>query len=59
MVDSMADKPPEKPEWITLTKEQLRKRNARSVAIALALGAFVILVYALMWVRGPDVMSQP
>jgi hypothetical protein len=48
---------------IKLTPEQLRARRARSVAIALALGAFVLLIFAVTIVRlgsgtltGPDYM---
>jgi hypothetical protein len=49
----------DKPERIVLTEEQLRKRRARSIAIAIALGAFVVLVYALVFVQGPGVLNQP
>jgi hypothetical protein len=48
-----------KPERIVLTQEQLRKRRARSIAIALALGAFVVLVYIVTFVQGPGVLDQP
>ena len=48
---------------IKLTPEQLRTRRARSIAIALALGAFVLVIFALTIVRlgfgalaGPDYM---
>jgi hypothetical protein len=48
---------------IRLTPEQLRARRARSIAIALALGAFVVLIFAVTIVRlgsrvtaGPDYM---
>jgi len=48
---------------IKLTPEQLRARRARSIAIALALGAFVLVIFALTIVRlgsgalaGPDYM---
>ena len=48
---------------IRLTPEQLRARRARSIAIALALGAFVLVVFAVTMVRlgsraltGPDYM---
>jgi hypothetical protein len=48
---------------IRLTAEQLRARRARSIAIALALGAFVLVIFAVTIVRlgsraigGPDYM---
>jgi hypothetical protein len=48
---------------IKLTKEQLSARRARSIAIALALGAFVLVMFAVTIVRlgsgalaGPDDM---
>ncbi len=48
---------------IKLTAEQLGARRARSIAIALALGAFVLLIFAVTIVRlgsstlaGPDYM---
>jgi hypothetical protein len=48
---------------IKLTPEQLYARRARSIAIALALGAFVLVIFAVTIVRlgsgalaGPDYM---
>ena len=48
---------------IKLTPEQLGARRARSIAIALALGAFVLVIFAVTIVRlgsgalaGPDYM---
>jgi hypothetical protein len=49
----------DKPERIVLTEEQKRKQRARSIAIALALGALVILFYAVTFVKGPGVLGQP
>ena len=49
----------EKPERIVLTEEQQRKRGARSIAIALALAALVILFYIVTLVKGPGVLNQP
>jgi hypothetical protein len=37
--------------WIKLTPEQLSARRARSIAIALALGAFVLVIFAVTIVR--------
>lgn len=45
---------------IKLTSEQLCARRARSIAIALALGAFVLLIFAVTIVRlGSDTLSGP
>lgn len=51
-----------KPErtGIKLTEEQLRARRARSIAIALALGAFVLVIFAVTIVRlGSGVLTGP
>ena len=45
---------------IVLTQEQKRRRNARSVAIGLALGALVLLFYLVTIVKlGPGVLHRP
>ena len=45
---------------IKLTPEQLSARRARSIAIALALGAFVLVVFAVTMVRlGSRVLTGP
>jgi hypothetical protein len=49
-----------KPETgIRLTEQQLRARRARSVAIAVSLGALVILFYIVTLVKGPGVLNRP
>jgi len=51
--------PPTEP-GIVLTEEQKRRRRARSIAIAMALGAFVLLVYLVTIVKlGPGVLNRP
>ncbi|AMN44802.1 CoxF protein [Rhodoplanes sp. Z2-YC6860] len=52
------DEKPNEP-GIVLTEEQLRRRRARSIAIALALGAFVVLIWAVTLVKGPAVLIRP
>ncbi len=57
-------KPPTNDEWprggVRLTEEQLRARRARSIAIALALGAFVVVLFAVTIVRlGSNVLTRP
>jgi hypothetical protein len=47
------------PEGVVLTEEQKRARRARSIAIALALGALVVLFYLVTLVKGPGVMVRP
>jgi hypothetical protein len=49
----------EKPQRIILTEEQQRNRRARSIAIALALGALAILFYIVTLVKGPAVLNRP
>lgn len=47
-------------DGIVLTAEQKRRRRNRSVAIALALGALVVLFYAITIVKlGPGVLTRP
>ena len=40
-------------------KQQKKARRARSIAIALSLGALVILFYAITLVKGPGVLNRP
>ena len=50
---------PQQPR-IVLTREQVRRRRARSIAIALTLGALVLLVYVVTVVKlGPGVLNRP
>jgi hypothetical protein len=45
---------------IVLTEEQKRRRRARSIAIALALGALVLLFYVVTIVKlGPGAVQRP
>ena len=44
---------------IKLTEQQLRARRARSIAIAVSLGALVILFYIVTLVKGPAVLMRP
>jgi predicted nucleic acid-binding Zn ribbon protein len=47
------------PSKIVLTEEQKRNRRARSIAIAFALGALVILFYVVTLVKGPAMLNRP
>jgi len=45
---------------VVLTEEQKRRRRARSIAIALSLGALVLLFYLVTIVKlGPGVLRRP
>jgi hypothetical protein len=45
---------------VKLTEEQLRARRTRSIAIALALGAFVVVIFAVTIVRlGSGALTRP
>ena len=47
-------------EGIRLTERQLRARRNRSIAIALALGAFVVVIFLVTLVRlGGNVATGP
>ena len=47
-------------EGVRLTEEQLRARRTRSIAIALALGAFVAVIFAVTLVRlGSGALQRP
>ena len=46
-------------EGVVLTEAQKRARRSRSIAIALALGALVLLFYAMTLVKGPGVLVRP
>ena len=47
------------PDGIVLTEAQKRSRRHRSIAIALALGALVVLFFAVSMVKGPGVLVRP
>ena len=49
----------EKPDRIVLTEAQKRSRRARSIALALVLGALVILFYIVTLIKGPGVLNRP
>jgi hypothetical protein len=46
-------------DGIVLTEAQRRARRSRSIAIALALGALVILFYVITLVKGPIMLVRP
>jgi hypothetical protein len=51
---------PNKPEGIRLTAAQEKSRRQRNLAIGLAIGFFVLLVYVVTIVKlGPAVLDRP
>lgn len=45
---------------VKLSETQIKRRRARSVAIACVLGAMVVLFYIVTIVKmGPDIMNRP
>jgi predicted nucleic acid-binding Zn ribbon protein len=58
-VRAFGERMDDKPERIVLTEEQQRRRRARSIAIAIVLGALVILFYIVTLVKGPAVLVRP
>ena len=46
-------------DGIVLTEAQKRARRSRSLAIAFALAALVILFYVMTLVKGPGVLIRP
>jgi hypothetical protein len=58
MNDAMDEQEPQ--TGIRLTEQQRRARSARSIAIALALGAFVVVIFLVTIVRlGSNVLTRP
>ena len=49
----------DEPERVQLTEEQKRSRRSRSIALALVLGALVVLFYVVTLVKGPAVLIRP
>lgn len=50
---------PEQEEGIVLTDAQKRARRARSIAIALALVALIVLFFIMTLVKGPYMAPRP
>ncbi len=44
---------------IVLTEAQKRARRSRSIAIAISLGALVLLFYVVTLVKGPGLLIRP
>ena len=51
---------PEPPRYPALTPDEERRRRKRSIAIALTLGAMVVLFFVLTIAKlGPQVLNRP
>ncbi len=49
-----------KPELVEMTPDQKKAQRARNVAIALALVAFVVIVYVGTWAKlGANILARP
>ena len=53
----MSEKPQE--QGIVLTDAQKRARRQRSVALAILLGALVVIFYLVTLVKGPGILNRP
>jgi len=53
----MTQTPPPLHEEQAVNDEILRRRNRRSVAIALSLVAFIVLVYLITFAIGPGILK--
>ncbi len=50
----------ERDDTITLTDAQRKARRSRSIALGVALAAFVILIYVATWAKfGAAVLNRP
>jgi hypothetical protein len=58
-IGSVMSDPRKDDDGIVLTEAQKRARRSRSIAIAVALGALVILFYIMTLVKGPGVLVRP
>lgn len=55
----MGDRNEKSDNGIVLTEAQKRARRSRSIAIALTLGALVVLFYVITLVKGPGLLNRP
>jgi high-affinity K+ transport system ATPase subunit B len=46
-------------DGIVLTEAQKRARRQRSIALAILLGALVVIFYLVTLVKGPGVLNRP
>lgn len=53
----MSDK--SEPASIVLTPEEKKRRNQRSVALALGLAALCVIFWAVTLVKGPAILNRP
>jgi hypothetical protein len=59
-VSETMNETPKPEDGIRLTEQQLRAQRSRSIAIALALGAFVVIIFVVTLVKlGGNVLTRP
>ena len=46
-------------EKVQLTEDELNRRRRRSIALALILGALVLVILAVTYVKGPGIINRP
>ena len=46
-------------EGIKLSQDELNRRRRKSIALALILGALVVVILAVTYVKGPGIMNRP
>ena len=46
-------------EKVQLTEDELNRRRRKSIALALILGALVLVILAVTYVKGPGIMNRP
>ncbi len=46
-------------EKVQLTEDELNRRRRKSIALALILGALVLIILAVTYVKGPGIMNRP
>ncbi len=46
-------------EKIQLTEDELNRRRRKSIALALILGALVLVILAVTYVKGPGIINRP
>ncbi len=46
-------------EKVQLTEDELNRRRRKSIALALILGALVLVILAVTYVKGPGIINRP
>ena len=46
-------------EKVQLTEDEVNRRRRKSIALALILGALVLIILAVTYVKGPGIINRP